>query len=92
MPSALVVEDDQASRTAMADLVERFGFRIRVANSLAKARALLASEPCDLALVDQILRLQLVVARRGWTLRLTDVDDDLRDLMHLVGVNERLGL
>jgi hypothetical protein len=47
---------------------------------------------CDLALVDQILRLQLVVARRGWTLRLTDVDDDLRDLMHLVGVNERLGL
>ena len=47
---------------------------------------------CDLALIDELLRVQLVVARRGWSIRLTHVDDDLRELVELVGLGERLGL
>jgi hypothetical protein len=47
---------------------------------------------CDLALVDEILRLQIVVGRRGWSIRLTAVDDDLRTLIELAGVSDRVGL
>ena len=47
---------------------------------------------CDLALLDEILRMQLVVARRGWSIRLADVDDDLRELVVFVGLSDRLGL
>ena len=47
---------------------------------------------CDLALLDEILRVQLVVARRGWSIRLAHVDDDLRELVELVGLSDRLGL
>jgi hypothetical protein len=47
---------------------------------------------CDLALVDEILRLQLAVARHGWSIRLADVDDDLRALFEFVGVAHRLGI
>ena len=51
-----------------------------------------AAADCDLALVDEILRVQLVVARRGWSIRLSQVDDDLRELVELVGLGARLGL
>ena len=46
----------------------------------------------DLELVDEILRVQLIVARRGWSIRLTHVDDDLRELVELVGLADQLGL
>ena len=51
-----------------------------------------AGAQCDLALVDEILRVQLVVARRGWSIRLTQIDDELRELIELVGLGEHLGL
>jgi hypothetical protein len=46
---------------------------------------------CDLALVDDLLRAQLVVQRLGWSLRITEVRPDLRELFELVGLTERLG-
>jgi hypothetical protein len=48
------------------------------------------STPCDLLLVDRILRLGLAATRLGWSLRLTRVDGDLRELLDLVGLRERL--
>jgi hypothetical protein len=47
---------------------------------------------CDLALVDEILRLQLTASRHGWSIELAEVDDDLRALVEFIGVSERLGL
>ena len=47
---------------------------------------------CDLALVDDLLRLRMAVARRGWSIRLAHPDQDLRDLVELVGLGECLGL
>ena len=46
----------------------------------------------DLGLVDRLLRIWLGAARMGWSVRLGDVDDDLRALIDLVGVGDRLGL
>ncbi len=43
-------------------------------------------EPCDLALVDRLLRLRLAAARRGALLELRDVDPELTHLLQLVGV------
>ena len=45
---------------------------------------------CDLALVDDLLRVQHHAARLGWTLRIVEVRDDLRELFELVGLVERL--
>ena len=47
---------------------------------------------CDLALVDDLLRLRMAVARRGWSIRLAHPDQDLRELVELVGLGECLGL
>ncbi len=47
---------------------------------------------CDLALIDDILRLGLAAARLGWSIRLDHVQPHLRYLIELVGVSERLGL
>jgi hypothetical protein len=41
---------------------------------------------CDLDLVDRLLWLRLVARRLGWLVSLEDVDDDLADLLDLVGV------
>ena len=46
----------------------------------------------DLGLIDAVLRLILVGTRRGWTVRLTYVDDDLRALVELLGLTRCLGL
>jgi hypothetical protein len=45
---------------------------------------------CDLALVDEVLQLRLAARRLGWSIRLTHVDDDLRELLELVGVADVL--
>ena len=50
------------------------------------------ASPCDLALIDDLLRLRVAVARRGWSIRLTDVDRDTQALIELVGLGECLGL
>jgi hypothetical protein len=47
---------------------------------------------CDLVLIDEILRLCLDGARRGWSIRLTQVDEDLQTLVELIGLTEYLGL
>jgi len=50
---ALVVEDEPASRDALATLVGHRGVEVRTAGSVKEARALLAAEPAlDLAFVD----------------------------------------
>ncbi|MGH9085333.1 MAG: hypothetical protein ACRDYW_07760 [Acidimicrobiales bacterium] len=45
---------------------------------------------CDLGLVDDLLRLQLAAERFGWSLRITRVRADLRELFELVGLADRL--
>jgi hypothetical protein len=45
---------------------------------------------CDLALVDELLKLQLITKRLGWTIRIIDVRSELRELFDLVGLTERL--
>ena len=48
--------------------------------------------PCDLDLVDRLLWLRLVATRMGWMLHVEHVDDDLAELLELVGVAGSLGL
>ena len=50
-----------------------------------------AGERCDLGFVDDLLQLQLVIRRFGWSLRLDDVADELRELVELVGLSDALG-
>jgi ABC-type transporter Mla MlaB component len=52
----------------------------------------LAEGKCDLALVDALAHLQLSARRNGWTIRLRDVDEDLRELLELVGLADVLSL
>ena len=47
-------------------------------------------ECSDLALVDDLLRVQLAARRFGWCIRLHQVRDDLRELLELTGVTEDL--
>jgi hypothetical protein len=47
---------------------------------------------CDLALIEDLLRLRMAVARRGWSIRLADPDQDLRELVELIGLGQYLGL
>jgi len=54
---ALIVEDDKASRIALADIVRREGFSVDMADSLEQARAAIEARPpaiilCDLLLPD----------------------------------------
>ena len=46
----------------------------------------------DLDVVDDLLRLHLLVGRLGWRVRVTDVCEPLRGMADLVGVAERLEL
>ncbi len=48
------------------------------------------SVPCDLDLVNRLLWLRVSAQRRGWSLLLEDVDDDLQQLLDLVGVTTSL--
>lgn len=45
---------------------------------------------CDLALVDDLLRVQLAAQRFGWSIRLRQVHQDLRELIELVGLTSEL--
>jgi hypothetical protein len=45
---------------------------------------------CDLAFVDGLLRMQLLARRWGWSLRLRDVREDLRELVAMVGLEAEL--
>jgi hypothetical protein len=51
-----------------------------------------ARTPCDLELVDQLARLFLGATRLGWSIRLTDVCPELRDVVELAGLDARFGL
>jgi ABC-type transporter Mla MlaB component len=46
---------------------------------------------CDLGLVDDLLQLQVTAKRLGWSIRLTQVRADLRELFELVGLGDCLG-
>lgn len=46
----------------------------------------------DLEVVDDLLRLHLLVGRLGWRVRVRDVCDRLREVVELAGVAERLEL
>ncbi|MGH8983452.1 MAG: hypothetical protein ACRDY6_06195 [Acidimicrobiia bacterium] len=74
--------DDQARAVIVLDMGER-------------AIPLGSIDPatrCDLALIDDILRLRLAATRLGWSIRLTHVDRDLRELVELVGLSDCLGI
>ncbi len=45
---------------------------------------------CDVALVDDLTRFRLAAARLGWSIRLVEVDSDLRELLVLVGLEDCL--
>ena len=45
---------------------------------------------CDLALVDELLKLQLITKRLGWKIRIVEVRPELRELFDLVGLTECL--
>jgi hypothetical protein len=51
-----------------------------------------AGAPCDIDIVDGLLRLCLAARRLGLSIRLTAVHRDLRELAELVGVTEQLGI
>ena len=51
MPNALVVDDDPSSRLLLSNLLERRGFSIRTAGSLAEARQNMDPPP-DICMVD----------------------------------------
>ena len=55
MSRALVVDDDLGFRMGVAELVQREGFAVVTANSLAEARQHLQSDPPGLVLVDLML-------------------------------------
>jgi hypothetical protein len=46
----------------------------------------------DLDVVDDLLRLDLLVARLGWRVRVREVCDRLREVVDLVGVADKLDL
>ncbi len=46
----------------------------------------------DLGLVDGLARLQLAATRLGWSIRLTCVEPELRGLIALTGLTDRLGV
>lgn len=50
--TVLVVEDDEALRDSLAELLAPHGYRVHIAGSLAEARAALEGESPDVALVD----------------------------------------
>jgi hypothetical protein len=45
---------------------------------------------CDLGLVEDLLRLQVLARRFGWSIAITEVRPDLRELFELVGLVEHL--
>lgn len=45
---------------------------------------------CDLGLVDDLLRFQLLARRFGWQLLITEVRADLRELFEMVGLLDRV--
>jgi len=45
---------------------------------------------CDLGLVDDLVRLRLHAGRLGWSLRITEVRPDLRELFDLVGLTDEV--
>lgn len=47
-------------------------------------------EYCDLGFVEGLLRVQLAARRLGWSIRLTEVRPDLRELVELVGLTTEL--
>jgi DNA-binding NtrC family response regulator len=55
MPLALVVEDERPALSALADLVDRSGFTVRTATSLAEARAEIATSTPDVVVADIVL-------------------------------------
>jgi hypothetical protein len=45
---------------------------------------------CDLALVDELLKLQLITKRLGWAIRIVEVRPELRELFDMMGLTDCL--
>lgn len=45
---------------------------------------------CDLGFVEGLLRVHLAARRFGWSIRLTEIHPDLRELVELVGLTTDL--
>src|SRR5213075_2180743 len=52
MPRALVVDDDVNFRSGLAELVQREGFTVAIAATLAEAKPVLADDPPEVVLMD----------------------------------------
>src|SRR5262245_46026566 len=52
MPRALVVDDDVNFRSGLAELVQREGFTVAIAGTLAEAKPTLTEDPPDVVLMD----------------------------------------
>jgi DNA-binding NtrC family response regulator len=52
MPRALVVDDDVNFRSGLAELVQREGFTVAIAGTLAEAKPTLSEDPPDVVLMD----------------------------------------
>jgi hypothetical protein len=48
------------------------------------------ADRCDLGFVEDLLRVQLAARRFGWTIKLRQVREDLRELIELVGLTTEL--
>jgi DNA-binding response OmpR family regulator len=55
MLCALILEDDELSRAALAEIVELEGFHVLSVGSLAEARAAVQHQTPDVALLDLVL-------------------------------------
>jgi hypothetical protein len=49
-----------------------------------------APDVCDLGFVEGLLRVQLTARRFGWSIKLREVQPDLRELVELVGLTTDL--
>ena len=48
------------------------------------------TDRCDLALIEELLWLQLQARRHGWSVHIRGARRDLRELFDLVGLTDRL--
>ena len=79
-PSALVVDDHESTRQALADLVEMSDFEVRTAKDLATARTALDGRDFDLVLTDLVLP-----DGQGTELAAEYADDDSFEIVLVTG-------
>ncbi len=74
-------EDDETPRAVV---------RLVVGDREYPLRSVDDPERCDLGLADDLLRLQLQAERLGWSVRISQVRAELRELFDLLGLIDHL--